>query len=142
MKLVAIALALLAACGSQQTTETLADSVRIYNDGVRWQRFEIAASRLPREEQSRFVDDMDARAKDVNITDYEVVRLDTRGDREAHVQIKMTWYLKKEQIVHETHAMQAWERHGKQWFLTDEHFLRGDQMPGLVDRETTSADAH
>ena len=144
MKLVMLAvLTVLAACGAPQTnTETLADSVRSYNDGVRWGRFQIAASRLPEAERSRFVDDMDARAEDLRITDYEVLRIDTKGDREARVHIKMVWYLAKEQVVRETHAMQSWERHGKLWFMVDETYLRGEQMPGLVDRETTSADAH
>jgi hypothetical protein len=136
VKLVAFVLAI-AACGApRQNTETLADSVRSYNDGVRWQRFSIAASRLPADERSRFVDDMDARAKDVQITDYEVLRIDERGDREARVQVKMSWFHAKQQIVRETHAMQSWERHGKLWFMVDETFLRGDQMPGLVDRHT------
>jgi hypothetical protein len=146
VKRVLLAIAL-AACGGHQTTETLAESIRSYNDGVRWQRYAIAAARLPAAERSRFVDEMDARAEELRIIDYDIVRVDARGPREARVQIKMAWFTNAEQILHETHAMQTWELHGKSWFLVDETHLRGVPMPGLVDRKATeppppSPDAH
>jgi hypothetical protein len=127
---------LLAACGGglgPAATETLTDSVRIYNDGVRWQRWDNAASYLPVKDRGKWVDDSDARAKDLKITEYDVVRIDPKGDREAKVQIKMSWYKTSEATVHETHSMQTWERHGKDWTLVDETRQRGDEMPGLPE---------
>jgi hypothetical protein len=35
--------------------------------------------------------------------------------------------------VHETHALQTWERHGKVWWMVDEARLRGAEMPGLAE---------
>jgi hypothetical protein len=125
----------LAACGpglGAAATENLTDSVRLYNDGVRWQRWETAASYLPVKDRSKWVDDEDERGKDLKITDYDVVRIDPKGDT-AKVQIKMSWYKTTEATVHETHAMQTWERHGKNWLLVDETRQRGDEMPGLPE---------
>ena len=76
----------------QQPASTLADAVRSYNEGVRWERFEIAAVHVPPKQRSQFVDDADERAKDVKITEYDVVKVEQKGEREAEVQIKMSWY--------------------------------------------------
>jgi hypothetical protein len=124
---------LMLGCGAAalHSEPDLSESVRQFNDGVRWERFAAAASAIPTRERSQFVDDMDQRAGDVKITDYEVVRVDPHGEREAQVQIKLTWYKASEGTVHETHAMQTWERHGKVWWMVDEIRLRGAEMPGL-----------
>jgi len=126
----------LAACGGglgQSASENLADSVRIYNDGIRWQRFQNAANFVPPKDRGKWVDDEDARAKDLKITEYDVVRIDPKGEALAKVQIKMSWYKETSATVHETHAMQTWERHGKDWLIVDETRARGDEMPGLPE---------
>jgi hypothetical protein len=117
----------------------LSESIRMFNDGVRWERFASAAVQLPPRERSQFVDDMDQRSADVKITDYEVVRVDPRGEREARVQIKLSWYKASEGTIHETHAVQTWERHGKAWWLVDEIRLRGAPMPGLAESQDAPA---
>lgn len=131
---------LVAACGgAQKNQETLADSIRSYNDGMRWARYEVAASQIPPKERAEFVDAMDERGDNLKITDYEVVKVDTRGPKEAKVQIKVSWYLDNIGTVKETHAVQLWERHGKVWWMVDEARLRGDEMPGLTEPATDTA---
>jgi hypothetical protein len=126
---------LMLGCGAAQvrSQDDLSESIRSFNEGVRWERFAVAASSLPPPQRSQFVDDMDQRANDVKITDYEVVRVDPRGEQAARVQIKMSWYKPIEGTVYETHAMQTWERHGKIWWMVDETRLRGAEMPGLAE---------
>ena len=111
----------------------LSESVRQFNDGVRWERFAAAAVALPPRDRSQFVEEMDQRAADLKFTDYEVVRVDPRGAHEAQVQIKLTWYRTSEGTVHETHAVQLWEHHGKAWWMVEETRLRGAEMPGLSE---------
>jgi hypothetical protein len=124
-------------CGAPQvkSENDLSESIRQFNDGVRWERFAVAASSIPPKQRSQFVDEMDERADDVKITDYEVLNVDTHGPREARVQIKLSWYQPSRGTVHETHAVQTWERHGKVWWMVDETRLRGAEMPGLTERE-------
>ena len=125
---------LLYACGAApRAGDTLTESVRSFNDGVRWERFSIAAVRVPPPERSQFVEDMDERAGDLKITDYEVVRVDERGAREARVQVKLSWYRTSEGTLRETHALQTWERRGKAWMMVAEARVRGAEMPGLPE---------
>ncbi len=130
--------ALVAACGAPQnrSEEDLSESIRQYNDGVRWGRFEVAASSLPPAERSKFIDEMDQRANDLKITDYDIVNVETHGPKAAKVQIKLSWYKDTEGTVHETHALQTWERHGKLWVMVDEIRVRGTEMPGLANKVT------
>jgi hypothetical protein len=130
-----LVLVFLTACSvfSPKASETLGESVRAYNEGIRWERFEVAAIHVPAKQRSQFVDESDVRAKDLKITDYDVIRVEQRGDREAHVQVKLEWYKSSEGTMHETHAVQTWERHGGDWLLVDESRLRGAEMPGLPE---------
>ena len=45
-----------------------------------------------RSERSQFVDEADERAKDLKITDYEIVKVEQKADRDAKVQVKVSWY--------------------------------------------------
>jgi hypothetical protein len=126
----------LAACAAPKAGDTLGESVRAYNDGVRWERFSNAANHVPPKERSQFVDDADQRSKDLRITDYELVRVEQKSDRVAEVQVKVEWYLDSEGKLRETHARQTWERHGKTWWIVDETRVRGVEMPGLREAPT------
>lgn len=130
-----VIIALCLACGAPQVRpeHDLTESIRQFNDGIRWGRFAAAASAIAPADRSRFVDEMDERASDLKITDYEVVRVDARGARAASVHIKLSWYKASRGTVHETHATQTWERHGKAWRMVDETRLRGAEMPGLAE---------
>lgn len=135
MKRLVLAMIIASGCSAaQKDTETLSESIRVFNEGVRWQRYSVAATAIPPKERARFVDEMDERANDLKITDYEVVKVDASGAKAAKVQVKLSWYLDREGTLHETHALQSWERHGKEWWMVDAVRLRGAEMPGLTDR--------
>jgi len=135
----AILLVCLAACAAAQRPEPLGDAVRAYNDGIRWERFAVAAVHIPPQQRATFVDEADQRAHDVKITDYDVVKIEPRGEREARVQVKVSWYKESEGTLHETQATQTWERHGKGWLMVDEARLRGPEMPGLPEPLSTDS---
>jgi hypothetical protein len=138
MRLITVAVmtgALASGCAGMtaQSGDTLTDSVRSYNEGIRWARFETAATHVPPGQRAQFVDDWDQRAKDLRITDFEVVKVVQKGAREARVEVKLEWYRDSEGTVRETRAMQTWERHGKLWLMVDEARVRGAEMPGLPE---------
>ena len=133
MKRLALIL-MLAACGAApRAGDTLVDSIRSFNDGVRWGRFDVAAKSIPAKQRSQFVEDNDDRAKDLKITQYDVVDVAQKEEREAKVHIKMEWYSDREGVVHETHVVQTWEKRGKDWMMVDEARLKGTEMPGLPE---------
>lgn len=122
------------ACGAtQQNTDTLADSIRSFNDQVRWGRYTVAAAKIPAAERSQFIEEMDQRERDVKISDYEIVNVDASGPKEAKVHLKVSWYRSSEEILRETHSLQTWERRGKLWFMVQEARTRGAEMPGLPE---------
>ena len=126
-----------AGCGAvPKQPDTLGESIRSYNDGVRWGRLTVAAAKVPPRERAQFIDEMDERSEDVKITDYEILNVASSGARAAKVRIKMSWYLASKGTVHETHAEQTWERSGKAWFMVQEERVRGAEMPGLAERLT------
>ncbi len=124
------------ACGAamQHDTDTLADAIRTYNDGVHWERWESAAAVVPKKERSAFIDEHDEHSKDLKITEYDLVKVDKKGLKEALVQVRLSWYLTSEGTVHETSAIQTWELQGKDWMMVDESRLRGSAMPGLQEK--------
>ena len=143
MRAVLLSLVLgLAACGGpQRDSDTLKESILNYNEGIRWERYESAATSLPPKVRSEFVDEMDQRAKDLNISQYDIVRVDKPTRKTAKVHIKVAWYKDSEGTLRETHALQTWERHGKTWWMMEETRLRGDEMPGLLDAPRAAAQA-
>jgi hypothetical protein len=138
MRAALLAILMLGCGASLHDQPDLSESVRTFNEGVRWERFAAAAAALPPRERSQFVDDMDQRSGEVKITEYEVMRIDPRGEHEARVQVKLSWYKTSEGTVHETHAVQTWERHGRDWWMVDETRLRGAAMPGLAESAAES----
>ncbi len=126
-----LTLSLLTACGAiPKQGEPLMDSVQLYNEGVRWERLANAASRVPAAERSDFLDEREELAEDLKISDWEVERVEAKGGK-AKIRVKYTWYLDDIGAVHETHAAQSWERHGKAWLMLGEVRTRGEPMPGL-----------
>lgn len=135
-----LGLIVLAGCGAvPRAAEPLMDSVTLYNDGVRWERLVNAASRVPAGEREDFLDEREELAEDLKISDWEVERVAERGDK-AKVRVKYTWYLDDIGAVHETHASQDWERHGKAWLMIDEQRTRGEPMPGLREPDEGEAE--
>lgn len=131
----AIAALMVAACIPPAARgAALVDAAQTYNEGVRWERFEAAAAVIPPAERAEFLDERDQLAKDLRITQSEILQITEHG-RTAEVVVKHAWYSDREGTLHETVAAQAWERQGKAWRLVDEHRSRGDQMPGLRDRD-------
>src|SRR4051812_45902342 len=96
---------LLTACHPPTAGDTLGESIRSYNEGIRWQRYDNAAVHVPAAERSQFVDDADERAKDIKITDYEIVKVEQKTERVAQVQVKLSWYSDSEGKLRETQAM-------------------------------------
>ncbi|WP_428266914.1 hypothetical protein [Haliangium sp.] len=130
-----LALAALSACGAaHKDTEPLELSVRVYNDGIRWERFDDAALRLPPADRDDFLDQRDRLSDDLRVHHYEVVRVRHGPDgKRARVHVKYRWYLESNGILHETHTVQRWQRQQELWMMVGEDFLRGDPMPGVAD---------
>ncbi len=140
--IIVICATILVGCGgAQKRGEELMTSVTTYNDGVRWRRFAAAATQVPLAEREDFVDQRDDLADDLQISDWEIVKIKALGERRARVQVEYTWFLDSVGTVHETQAEQRWERHGDAWLIVEERFKKGEPMPGLADPPPDATDA-
>ena len=132
-----------AGCLSAKRVEPLGDAVRQYNQAVRWERFEMAAARLPAKQRDDFLDRRDQLSDELRISHIEVVRVrhDKTG-RRANVQVKYTWHLDSRGVVHTTHTVQRWERPSSSWQVLAERHLRGEPLPHIaVDEDEGEAAA-
>jgi hypothetical protein len=132
-----------AACATRQKkTETLLETSQRYQEGIRWQRFEDAASHVPPALREAFLDEHDELSEDLRIDDYEVIRVKfKKNNEEARVQVKYTWHRDSEGLVKETVTDQRWKLHGLTWLLEEEVVRRGEDMPGVKKKPRKPADA-
>jgi hypothetical protein len=138
MRRIVVLLAVLAACpGSRQPSEDVLFAARTYAEGVRWRRYEDAAAHLRPAERERFLDLREKLDKDLRIDDYEVTRVKTGGEA-ATIQVVYTWHLDSVGTVRETTVEQRWVRERAGWIMIEERERRGDDMPGIVDREAAA----
>jgi hypothetical protein len=129
--LIAMSAALAACGGAQQRADDLLEAVRSYNESVRWQRYPAAAARVPVKERDAFLEEREDLEKELHISDYDLVKVGTAKKETAAIDVKYTWYKESEGVVHETRAVQTWERHGNAWMIIDERRAKGPEMPGL-----------
>ncbi len=124
---------LLAACGGLPgKSEDFMWSVRGYNDGIRWQRFDVAAGHVPVPERPAFLDERERLTENLRISDWEIKSVVFKADRtQARVEVRYDWHRDDEGIMKHTTCAQRWVLRGKEWFMTEELELRGDDMPGV-----------
>ncbi len=140
MKCFAMCAFLVAGCASLAPQgDTLLESVRTYDEGLRWGRYAAAATRIPPREREAFLDEREDLAKELHITDYDLVKVGAKLHDKATVEVKYSWFKETEGTLRETRAVQTWERHGSSWMLVDERRRHGPEMPGL--REPVDAAA-
>ena len=134
MRSLALVVLLAAACGgTQKPSQNLMEDLRAYHEGLRWQRFEDTAARLPASMREAFLDARDELEDELRVDDYEITRVRFgRSEKVAHVQVKVSWHLDSVGVVHETVVEQRWEEKKRAWFLFGEKVKRGEPMPGLV----------
>jgi hypothetical protein len=129
-------LVLVTACAAAQHAndgDNLDETIQVYNDAVRWERFDKAAVLLPPLQRADAIDQWDERAHDLKITEWEVVEQRPRVKDDVKVHVKLSWYRPSEEVVRVTDAMQTWHKKGKGWLLVEEARLRGPEMPGLPE---------
>jgi hypothetical protein len=131
--LVVMGLTLSACGGAAKRSHDLKYDVRLYNEGVRWANLPQAAVRILPSAREDFLNEREELEEELRIDDFEIMRLKTEGDSQetATVQIKWTWHMDREGIVHTTTSRQAWRRYGSRWIMLKEARLRGHEMPGI-----------
>ena len=120
--------------------EKLVMAVREYNDGVRWSRLDQAVGRMVPDSRQRFLDRHAALAEELDITDYDVTRIDVERET-ATVTVEVSWSLKRRGLLERTIVVEDWKRQRGDWVLVKESRLRGAPLTLFDERAPPVATA-
>ncbi|MFH1130548.1 MAG: hypothetical protein V1754_04390 [Pseudomonadota bacterium] len=139
VKFVAVFVALLAvgAACSGPRKESLIESLREYNDGVRWGRTDWSIDYLPKEKQAPLLNRW-ATLSDLRITGYIFTSLQMEGSERAVATVQINWYSQSQMRVHSSVVQQVWVWvKGEKWQLKDQRWVSGAPFP-LLDSPPAS----
>jgi len=127
--------ALIAGCGGQTKRHSeFMDTIRQYNDGIRWNDAPLAASLIPLAEREDFLEERADFEDDLRVGDYEIQRVRWgAGRKRAEIDVRFTWHLDSKGIVNKSMTKQLWRRFGKSWLMVEESMIRGEPMPGVPE---------
>ena len=119
----------LAGCSTQNRMTHLRDTLRTFNQQIRWERWPGAAAHVELKTREHWMLSRSGHTKGLKIHDIQVLRVLSGGPRAtvARVLVKLTWYREADMTVHTTHWMQTWNhsRHG--WKLSKEERAQGEK---------------
>jgi hypothetical protein len=137
MKRALVALVLLAACAVtpvQRREETLMREAHTFNDDLRWQRYESLHESMPLEEAQLLSARAAAMGDDMAMGDCEVLSVAfDPGSEKARVQVRLSWYSKRESTLRDATLEQRWEYQGGRWLMTKQRRLRGARFPLVTE---------
>lgn len=133
-----MALLCLSGCLAASSRDRLMEAVQDYNEAVRWGRQGVAAGYVGSEVRDGLGIHQGAYRGDLQIADYELVRVDLADDKtHAAVWVEVTWLLRSDGLIRQTAFEQRWEQEGGRWSLTQERRVGGVPLP--KPQEPTSA---
>jgi hypothetical protein len=120
-------------------------AAREYTDGVRWGKYDQAASHVPRERRDHFIEQHAALEDELEIADYELVQVNVDKIDNKHekvtARVDYTWTLKRVGIVEKTTTEQVWEEKDGKWMLSREERVKGAPLALFDERKSSRAQA-
>jgi hypothetical protein len=129
-----ILLCLLSGCVNPHTTdpkEILRDSVRSFNDALRWQNFSEAISYLPPERRQRFLDHANNLRDEVEISDYEITSSQPKGPERVEIRVQMQWQSKRSGLLRKIELTELWQKGPGDWVVIDLRQRGVERLPLL-----------
>jgi hypothetical protein len=127
----ALAVLVLPGCAGMgySTRDRVTTAAREYNDGVRWGKWEQAASHIDKDDRAHFLERHVALEDELEIADYEMIALDIdKSDRKKEkitARLNYTWTLKRQGVVQKTTTLQRWEERDGGWIMAGEQRIHG-----------------
>jgi hypothetical protein len=115
---------------TQQREENLVRTARMFNDDLRWARFEQMTGSMPADEARAFTSRVELVRDELVIADFEVTSINfAQGSEKATVMVKLEWYTKREPTVRNTTIEEKWEFRPGGWMMVKQRRTRGDRFP-------------
>jgi len=126
----------LAGCFSatQRREEDLIREARVFNDDLRWARFDQMGSSMLPEDRRLFLERVDLVNNDLVLCDFEVksIRFDT-GSTVATVTVTLDWYSKRDPNLRNTVLEQRWETRNGHWVMVKQRRSHGERFPLVTE---------
>ena len=107
---------------------------RMFNDDLRWARWDQMASSMPVEERQPLLERVDLVGSDLVMCDYEVksVHFDP-GASGATVAVTIEWYSKTDPNLRNTTIEQRWETRDGRWLMVKQRRSHGARFPLVTE---------
>jgi len=96
------------------------------NTNSRFGRMELAVEHVAPTERDEFVAHRRGWGSRVQLADYEMVGARMKGDDDAEISVRYSWYHPDDGDLHTTVVRQKWKDHKGDWVLVGEARLDGD----------------
>lgn len=142
-------LALLWACSS--VTETpdsdLKGVVESFHHDIRWRYNSNAAASVDVRHSAAFLDQLDAMKEDLNISEWQVRRVELSEDgKRAKVRVRLKYFKIPSTVLKDEMVDQVWQQKDKRWFLLSQEggpleFPPGESKEPEQPQEKTGPEA-
>ena len=126
----------LAGClsASQRRQDDLMRDARMFNDDLRWARWDQMGSAMSVEDRQLLLERVDLVGNDLVMCDYEVksVHFDT-GSSAATVAVFIEWYSKTDPSLRNTTIEQRWETRDGRWMMIKQRRSHGARFPLVTE---------
>ncbi|MCA9541458.1 MAG: hypothetical protein KC620_21320 [Myxococcales bacterium] len=123
----------LAACGGRDRGALLRDSVRGFNQSLRWGAFDAASRYVEAEKRADWLQARVSGSSNLRMTDVQIVRVDQgaleakpgeKPTQEARALVSMSWYRLPDMTVHSAVWRQTWHLRHDDWVLVNEEAVQ------------------
>jgi hypothetical protein len=126
----------LAGClsASQRRQDDLMRDARMFNDDLRWARWDSMGSAMSVEDRQLLLERVDLVGSDLVMCDYEVksVHFDP-GSSGATVAVTIEWYSKTDPSLRNTTIEQRWESRDGRWMMIKQRRSHGARFPLVTE---------
>lgn len=108
---------IMSSCAGAQPEKDLPYRVQVFNEHLRWGRFDRAAEFVVPMRRSDFIAEREEQADKVRLSECEILSV-RRGDpNTATVRVELRWNSVDSTIVQKSILTETWKRAGSTWFV-------------------------
>jgi len=112
-----VALSALFACSGAQPEKDLPYRVEVFNEHLRWGRFDRAAEFVVPMRRAAFIQEREEQAEEVRLSDYEIISVRRESETTAKVRVSLMWNRMDSTIIKKSVLEETWTKAGSTWFL-------------------------
>ncbi len=131
LRLLFLGLALLGCLtATQRREDDLIREARVFNDDLRWARWDQMGAAMPADEKHLFLERAALVGTDLVMCDFEVKSVNFEKDSSAaNVTAYVEWYMKADPTLRQTTLTQRWENRTGRWQMIKQRRSQGARFP-------------